>query len=855
MGKLNDSQLMWLEAIGLDANVIERLATPRSAASLLQTARSSAAPIAGDGRSAGGGEPPEGDTPKPPSGSEGVESKAGGDSSGKAGGAGGAGGGASGGGAGAGSGGGGDGGGGNLTDKERAEQLKRWEKEGRLTGSSKELQNQLKDDRDKTLRNLARKRYDEIEKGIRQAGDEAKRTGGASRPVDAGPASRKTPTPNPESTPVVTPEPYTPPRGGDKKPLGELLRKAGLGEGDAAKVGNWLKERHRKASEGKEVPLDSRKKPPKGHDHNYTDGEIEDLIKEYEAEHAKKLERLDKKGKGGSGSGGGGASGGHDGGGAGGHGGGATEGGHGGTGHAPKTDSSKVDTSKAEAFARKAKALLGESKAPKLDLEKVQKQSVALEAEGEALARELQASPELKGFSGSRAKEFFKGVRAKYGSVRAGSAGVILLALNIADAYALVQEVRSILDSKTLREGLARTFELGKNVAKGQIQFAALRFVFRSTPAAIGITVFLGDMDMNLSLGPNGEFDKQIAELVNKVRPGSVDPALHHDNTTNFKDDDAKKLFAQARAEAIKILKDEIGSGLEKYGHDDGLVGAPARTTFEVSKMEKQVLRIDETWFAQRYRAGFSIGKAEMAKTVARARNAGLKDGKEGGEPRFNALLNWAEVQRALNGGTAFGAYKAAYEAGYAEGHGSFETRTIKTFKVSAAGAKKGEKYGQLSLYAEIEYSNGTKGAISEEVRWSADPATVATVAYDKAARITRAKLLQTGKLTIKGTFVSAGKTFEDTLTITIDPPKISIVPAIGTYAVGAQMRFVARTETWPAVPAGSVVWSASPKGIVKIDQDGNAVMLKVGEAEIAVTESEASPVWATSKVKVVSTL
>jgi hypothetical protein len=325
VGNFNDAQLAWFEAIGFDAHVIERLRAPNSAAPLSQTSTPSAGPFGGDARSRAGDELPKINKSTAASGSNGGEGKGGnttdkgrqtsapgGSGSGSGGGA-------------------GSGGSGNLTDKERADQLKRWEKEGKISGSSKELQNQLKDDRDKQLRNLARKRYEEIDQGIRQAGDEEKRTGRAYKPVDASPAARKLPDPNPSSTPLATPKPYTPPRAGEKQPLGELLRKAGLEEGDAAKVGNWLKERHSKVSEGVELPQDSKKKPPKGHDHNYTAEEADKLIKEYEAEHGKQLKRVNRKGRGGSGgSGAGGTSGGQGGGGATGHGG-ATEGGHGGS--------------------------------------------------------------------------------------------------------------------------------------------------------------------------------------------------------------------------------------------------------------------------------------------------------------------------------------------------------------------------------------------------------------------------------------------------------------------------------------------------------------------------------------------
>jgi hypothetical protein len=178
-----------------------------------------------------------------------------------------------------------------------------------------------------------------------------------------------------------------------------------------------------------------------------------------------------------------------------------------------------------------------------LDVGSVSKQTAALEAEADTLAAQLRKHPEMADISGSTAKEFFAGVRGKFRSVRVGGGSMVLLALNIANAYALVQEVRSILTSKTLKEGLQKTINLGKGIAKGYIEFGVLKFVFRSTPIAIGIQVFLDDMDMNLGLGPNGKFDMEIAKLVNQVQPDSVQPAFHADNMNNFKDTNAKKIF------------------------------------------------------------------------------------------------------------------------------------------------------------------------------------------------------------------------------------------------------------------------------------------------------------------------
>jgi hypothetical protein len=245
-----------------------------------------------------------------------------------------------------------------------------------------------------------------------------------------------------------------------------------------------------------------------------------------------------------------------------------------------------------------------------------------------------------------------------------------------------------------------------------------------------------------------------------------------------------------------------------------------------------------------------------MTKTPGRVTQAVQKDGKEGKAFRFEALLQWPEITAALNGGSAFEAYKGAYDTAYREARAGFDTRTVTKFKLSAgSGEAHAEKYGRLMLYADLEYSNGTKGVISEEVEWSVDQPSVATVAYDKGSKITRAHLIGAGKVKITGKLVSGGKTFEDAMTVSVNPPKIKIVPTLsGNYAVGLELQLTARTETWPAIASSDIVWSTKPPGIVKIDQNGNTVMLKPGQVEISVTEkTKSKPARASAKIKVVA--
>jgi hypothetical protein len=521
------------------------------------------------------------------------------------------------------------------------------------------------------------------------------------------------------------------------------------------------------------------------------------------------------------------------------------------------------DPKPAEKFVQEAEALHKLTKDPKLDVASAEQRSAALEAEAETLAAELRASPELAGITGSTAREFFTGVRGKFGSFRGASGNIVVIALNVAVAYELLKDIGSILKSKTLKEGLEKTFQLGKGLVKGQIVFGALRFVFRSTPIAVGITVFLGDMDMNLGLGPNGVFDREIANLVNKVSPGAVEPAMHHDNVTNYKDPDAKKLFQETRAEAIKQLKELIAADTTQLGYDDGLTGTKARAKFEISDLESKVLGITASWLGQQYGMGFGKGDGEKAAAVKRAYQAGLDTGKAGKGANFLALMSWPELEAVrqrsfdkdldadfdLNRVT--GEYEAAYKKGYTEGSSSNDTKTLEKFQIRTRDIK-GEKYGRAPLIADLFYSNGTESSVSEEVEFTIDNAAVAYSLYDYGSKVTFVHFIGAGAAKIHAKFKSGGKVFEDSTSLTVSKPVIMITPDNVGEEIGFRMQFTAKVNHFP-LPPGAVTWSAAPHGIIDIDKDGNAVMLKAGVAVVTATETGKNPEKATTKITVMA--
>jgi hypothetical protein len=170
----------------------------------------------------------------------------------------------------------------DQADRARIEQLKRWQKEGKIKGDSSGLREQLRDKRNKPLQREARRKFDEISRQVR-----------AGAVPDLAVAAGQTPARNDDprgrqGTEKAPGSHEDAPRtqavsSADKKPLGQLLRRFGLSSTECREVGEWLKKGHREGQYGAEAAPNSTRRTSDGHDHHYTPAEVEKMLQDYEA--------------------------------------------------------------------------------------------------------------------------------------------------------------------------------------------------------------------------------------------------------------------------------------------------------------------------------------------------------------------------------------------------------------------------------------------------------------------------------------------------------------------------------------------------------------------------------------------
>ena len=255
-----------------------------------------------------------------------------------------------------GKGGGGDkgGGGGKLTDEKAIEKIKEWTKQGKISGDTKGLREQLGNKKDKVAQRAAREEVEQIrqrvEKGEKvevksRAVSQNRGTGGGSR--DRGDPDDARGTDEDISTAA-------------KKRLEGLLRNEGLSKQEIKDFGEW-KEKNNKAGEtGKEKDPNSKEKLPDSHDHLDTPEQVRAAVKQWREEEGRRSKgpgrQRESRGKK-KGGGGGDGHGGDDGSG---HGGGETEGGEGTGNHDGGGTGSKHGGGKADADATHGKAGTGD---------------------------------------------------------------------------------------------------------------------------------------------------------------------------------------------------------------------------------------------------------------------------------------------------------------------------------------------------------------------------------------------------------------------------------------------------------------------------------------------------------------
>jgi hypothetical protein len=536
-----------------------------------------------------------------------------------------------------------------------------------------------------------------------------------------------------------------------------------------------------------------------------------------------------------------------------------------------------LDEKKADALVKSAQDNHKLAQNPKADSGKVRTQNLALQTDLDAVTKQLQANPALSDLRGSNAKQFYSNVKSKFGKVRAGAGGIAYIALQVADAYEIAQDVKFILDSKSVSEALGKALTVGEKHAKGMLVFGALRLVTRSNPVAIGITVFFGDMDANGRKGPRRLFAEAVAAEVNKVRPGAVERLGWMGTNDKFQDTDAEKLYEEALKQATNKLKDNVSTEMTKFGYEDGLTGSTPRDEFEVSDAEKDILSIDERWMEQVYVKGYAQGARKRSEAVKRARDTGYKAGIAGKESNLTTLWSFPEVEAlrqrdfnrenkpAFDFNKVYGQYKNSYEEGYKEGKQKYGTRTLMSVEFMEGKSISGPQYVSQRLTAIAKYSAGPDVLVSKQGVWKSSAPDRIDFQIGEHAVYATMKAVGSFKVTV--TFQDGGVTQQANIDVKVTAPKISVGPSDATYEVGDRVPYQAQIDRGNmggrgALPPDEAKWTVSPEGIVKLEPMPSdmawvagpsgvlVTMLKVGKAKITVTNKDKS-VKATTNVTV----
>jgi hypothetical protein len=559
------------------------------------------------------------------------------------------------------------------------------------------------------------------------------------------------------------------------------------------------------------------------------------------------------------------------------------------TAQAPKAPTSQVNLKQLESqvadFARRAEAVnkafesyeksAGKGAGAKDEATKLQKQSEALKAEGEALVKKLAASPELADIAGKTSKETFDRARAK--GQRTGGGGALGTVMQLANAFDLLQDIQYILKADGVLDGIQRAVQVGGKQAMGAAQMALFTSITRSTPVAAVLTMVLGmcgdqanACEAQEEARRQEEQDKQLREqarqeayaigkFLDENVPGSVEWLEDHWVIKNKKVWDATaRRVDQMRREAYAKQKAERLAPFEKMGAEDGLAGAYPQKGKAWDSSENLQL---QTEAVDAYEKTWKQGNARRKDALKRAKGRGQRDGMEGKPINLEQLWSFPEIdelrrrdlQHRSDGFSFTEAYEPfveSYKQGHRAGSAKFTPPTVKEFKIGVKGPV--ERYGQVKLFANVVYTDGKQIVVSDSgTTWTTDNPTAAIISYDKETDSRVVRMMDSAQ--IKAQFYSEpeNKVYDHTITLAVKQPAIFMAPSTGTYSVGQKVQFVAKTANWPQLGSNVISWHVDRSDIVRIDQNGNAEMLQAGEAEISVTENETSPLLVTARIKV----
>jgi hypothetical protein len=423
-------------------------------------------------------------------------------------------------------------------------------------------------------------------------------------------------------------------------------------------------------------------------------------------------------------------------------------------------------------------------------------------------------------------------------------------------------------------EALKKTFELGKGMAEEGVKFGALRFATRSTPVAVGITVFLGDLDKNNKFSASERFDNEIVKVVNTVRPNSV-RGWGPGATTEmwFEDAEAEKLWKQARKQAVDMLKGQMAWKMRGIGEVDGYSGSK-KTKFELSDDDAKILGINIQWLQEKYQDGVTFGKRFKDQQLQQARAKGADDGKKGNPENPQQLEDWDVVRKMLKkieqasgdedlDVVVRNQFYNKYKEGYAEGRKWQSTTGLEKLVFAPPSLSMGA-FTKRKLKVTMLAKDGTSIDITGKVKPRPKSDIVSVIGYSDLHGIEFLAQSE-GTTQIEVDYITSSGSVSGKVPVTVAPlKKVWLVTDDPTMKIGPN-QFGGTLDTskeFRVVPGGGdhsselpafwFDWKSDAIDTVSIDGlKGVATFRKLGKANLTVTYKKNPKVTETIEIEV----
>jgi Bacterial Ig-like domain (group 2) len=512
------------------------------------------------------------------------------------------------------------------------------------------------------------------------------------------------------------------------------------------------------------------------------------------------------------------------------------------------TPASPIDLKTSQTVLSNAKNVYNQAKDGKADVKTVQRDHTALDKDLETKAKQLQTQPEMAKLRNANAKVFYHEVRNTFGNVRTGLTGIGQIALNLANAYQFVEEVRFIFDSKDVGEFLSRSGSVAAKYGKEAVKFNVMAFVTRSKPIAAALMILLETKDESPKDIRKRALQRQVAKVVNKVRPGSVFMVDDHQQEVHPNGADGEKLFNMAYKQAIEMRIDYVSKEAKDIGYKDGLTGSKTKTKFVVSQPDREDLEINDNWLKLMYFGGHEQGKRQKDVALKRAEQSGLKDGQDGKPSNFEAVRQWPELQAIIkrptstlssddihSGQVVYNEYERNYNWGYAKGEKAGKVLVLDKLEISPNGFTMGA-HTNRQLTVTGTFTNKSMKVMTGDVQWRSSNENAVKVSA--ANGVVHAFLGKPGNADVTASYKGVHGAKDTTISVSVNMPTLRIHPENPKMKVGQKLQF--RADSFDKADDPSIMklsgldsslisWATDNKSIVEIDVNGNATIKSAG--------------------------